>query len=92
MPRLRGGGLPARRGAAAGGADAGVAGRAPAAGPPAAAAAGGGGMSVVTHRTLLLVGATVCFAVQVLLELFGGHSPVDLLALGLAIGFAAFLP
>jgi len=35
--------------------------------------------------------AVVLFLVQVLLELFGGHSPVDLIALGLALGFASLL-
>ena len=43
-------------------------------------------------RHPLLCGlAVVLFLVQVLLELFGGHSPVDLIALGLALGFASLL-
>ncbi len=42
----------------------------------------------VTRPSILIIIAVCLFVVKVLLDLFGGHSPVDLIALGLAF-FAA---
>ena len=45
----------------------------------------------LTRHTFLLIIAVAIFVVKIMLDLFGGHSPVDLIALGLAFGFASFL-
>jgi|KBSSwiStaDraftv2_1062776.scaffolds.fasta_scaffold360953_2 hypothetical protein len=45
----------------------------------------------VTRHLILCIIAVCIFIVDVMLELFGGHSPVPLIPLGLAFGFASFI-
>ena len=45
----------------------------------------------LTRHLILCIIAVAIFVVKIMLDLFGGHSPVDLLALGLAFGFASLL-
>jgi len=47
-------------------------------------------MTITRHQVLCLL-AVCCFVVKIMLDLFGGHSPVDLLALGLAFGFGSLV-
>jgi len=45
----------------------------------------------ITRHLILCIIAVCIFIVDVMLELFGGHSPVPLIPLGLAFGFASFI-
>jgi hypothetical protein len=47
-------------------------------------------MALNRHVFLCII-AVCLFVVKVLLDLFGGNSPVDLIALGLAFGFGSLL-
>lgn len=47
-------------------------------------------MTVTRHQILCVIAVGI-FAVKIMLDLWGGHSPVDLIALGLAVGFASQL-
>ncbi len=45
----------------------------------------------MTRHILLCALAIALFATKILLDLFGGHSPVDLIALGLAVGWGSLI-
>lgn len=46
---------------------------------------------VLTRHLVLCLIAVIVFGVDILLEMFGGHSPVPLIPLGLFFGFASLL-